>query len=326
MHNIKDLIEKFSGVKVLIVGDVMLDRYWWGNVSRISPEAPVPVVKLERTSAAAGGAANVAANVVGLGAQSFLVGLVGNDSEAGILKEILSKSNIAADYLISTDNRPTAVKTRIIAHSQQVVRVDDENITPITENEADRIFGQMENVFDAADIVIISDYAKGLLVENLLTRLITKCGSEKKKILVDPKGKDYTKYRGATLLTPNQKEAADACGFEDYEENSVERAGKTLLEKFSAESVLITQGEKGMTLFQSDGKTHRFDALARNVYDVTGAGDTVIAALAVAIGAGLDFVEAAEIANIAAGLVVEQVGTTAVTLEMLESALVEKYS
>jgi rfaE bifunctional protein kinase chain/domain len=323
LQNISELIEKFSKVKVLIVGDVMLDRYWWGSVSRISPEAPVPVVKLERTSAAAGGAANVAANVVGLGAETLLVGLIGNDPEAAFLSQILGASGISPDYLITLNNRPTSVKTRIIAHSQQVVRVDDENISPISEGEAARVFGEIEKVFNKADIVIISDYAKGLLTEKLLMRLITKGNSENKKILVDPKGKDYSRYKGATLLTPNQKEATEACGFEDFEENLVEKAGRTLLERISNDSVLITQGEKGMTLFQNDGAIYRFEALARNVYDVTGAGDTVIAALAVAIGAGLDFFEAAEIANIAAGLVVEQIGTTAISMEMLEGALTE---
>ncbi len=323
MQNIKELIEGFSKVKVLIVGDVMLDRYWWGSVSRISPEAPVPVVKLERTSVAAGGAANVAANVVGLGAETFLIGIVGNDAEATILAEILNNSNISAQYLISLENRQTSVKTRIIAHSQQVVRLDQENTTPITEIEAENIFEKIEQTFEEADIVIISDYAKGLLVENLLSRLITKCNSRKKKILVDPKGKDYTKYKGATLLTPNQKEATEACGLEEGELNVVEKAGKTLQKNISTESVLITQGEKGMTLFQNDGETYRFDALARKVYDVTGAGDTVIAALAVAIGAGLNFFEAAKLANIAAGLVVEQIGTTAITKEMLEIGLAE---
>lgn len=301
----------------------MLDRYWWGSVSRISPEAPVPVVKLERTSVAAGGAANVAANVVGLGAETFLIGIVGNDAEATILAEILNNSNISAQYLISLENRQTSVKTRIIAHSQQVVRLDQENTTPITEIEAENIFEKIEQTFEEADIVIISDYAKGLLVENLLSRLITKCNSRKKKILVDPKGKDYTKYKGATLLTPNQKEATEACGLEEGELNVVEKAGKTLQKNISTESVLITQGEKGMTLFQNDGETYRFDALARKVYDVTGAGDTVIAALAVAIGAGLNFFEAAKLANIAAGLVVEQIGTTAITKEMLEIGLAE---
>jgi rfaE bifunctional protein kinase chain/domain len=326
LQNIKELIEKFSSVKVLIVGDVMLDRYWWGSVSRISPEAPVPVVRLERTSTAAGGAANVAANVVGLGAEAFMVGLIGEDVEGKILADKLESSNISPDYLISLKNRRTSVKTRIIAHSQQVVRVDNEHLAPISTAEAEKVFRDIENIFDESDIVIISDYAKGLLVETLLSRLITKCGTEQKKILVDPKGKDYAKYKGATVLTPNQKEATEACGFEDFEENSVEKAGQTLLEKLSTDSILITQGEKGMTLFQNNGEVHRFDALARNVYDVTGAGDTVIATLAVAIGAGLNFVEAAGIANIAAGLVVEQIGTTAVTSEMLESALAEKTS
>lgn len=321
-----ELIERFSKVKVLIVGDVMLDRYWWGSVNRISPEAPVPIVKLEKTSAAAGGAANVAANVVGLGAEAILVGLIGSDAEARNLSDILQNSAISPDYLINFDNRQTSVKTRIIAHSQQVVRVDDENNSPISQNESDNVFEKIGKVFDEADIVIISDYAKGFLTENLLSRLITKGKAENKKILVDPKGKDYSKYKGATLLTPNQKEATEACGFEDFEENLIEKAGKTLLERISTDSVLITQGEKGMTLFQNNGEIDRFDALARNVYDVTGAGDTVIATLAVAIGAGLNFFEAARIANIAAGLVVEQIGTTAINIETLAEALADKNS
>ena len=302
----------------------MLDRYWWGSVNRISPEAPVPVVILEKTSVAAGGAANVAANVVGLGAKTFLVGVVGDDLEAENLAEILKKSNISDEYLIHLENRQTSVKTRIVAHSQQVVRLDQENTTAISELEAEKVFKKIEKIIVKSDIVIISDYAKGFLVEKLLLRLITKCKKEKKKILVDPKGKDYTKYKGATLLTPNKKEATDACGLEEGESDAVEKAGKILLENISTESVLITQGEKGMTLFQNDGSNHRFDALARKVYDVTGAGDTVIATLAVAIGAGLDFFEAAKIANIAAGLVVEQIGTTAITQKMIEDELLER--
>ena len=326
MEEINEIIEKFSKVRVLIVGDVMLDRYWWGTVTRISPEAPVPVVKLERMSVAAGGAANVAANVVGLGAEALMVGLIGKDGEGIVLSEILDAAGISPSYLIPTEVRQTSVKTRIIAHSQQMVRVDNEQVSPISERLAERVFEGIELIIEQADIVIVSDYAKGFLVENLLSRLITKCALDGKKILVDPKGKDYTKYKGATLLTPNQKEATDASGLEDFEENLVEKAGRTLLEKLSTDSVLITQGEKGMTLFLGDGSIHRFEALARNVYDVTGAGDTVIATLAVAIGAGLDYFDAVRIANIAAGLVVEQVGTTAITLEMLETALGERSS
>jgi rfaE bifunctional protein kinase chain/domain len=326
LHNIKELFEKFSKVKVLIVGDVMLDRYWWGSVNRISPEAPVPIVKLDRTSEAAGGAANVAANVVGLGAETILIGLIGKDSEARFLSGILRETGISPEYLVASDDRQTSVKTRIIAYSQQVVRVDNENNSPISEREARRVLKSIENVLDETDIIIISDYAKGLVTEKLLTRLITFCGNKNKKVLVDPKGKDYSKYKGATLLTPNQKEATEACGFEDFEENLVEKAGRTLLDRVSTESILITQGEKGMTLFQKNGEMHRFEALARNVYDVTGAGDTVIATLAVAVGAGLNYFDAVRLANIAAGLVVEQVGTTAVTLETLENALSGKVS
>lgn len=321
MQNIKELFEKFSKVKVLIVGDVMLDQYWWGSVNRISPEAPVPVVRLERTSAAAGGAANVAANVVGLGAETILVGLIGSDPEAEILSSILDKSSISSEYLIQIANRQTSVKTRIIAHSQQVVRVDNEVAAPISQDEVDKVFDKLHKLIETADVVILSDYAKGLLVENLLARLITTCKESSKKILIDPKGKDYTKYKGATLLTPNQKEATEACGLEESEPNLVEKAGKMLLEVIVADSVLITQGEKGMTLFQQGGSSYRFEALARNVYDVTGAGDTVIATLAVAVGAGLNLYEAANLANIAAGVVVEQIGTTAITVEMLEHAL-----
>jgi len=321
LQNIRELIEKFSKVRVLIVGDVMLDRYWWGSVSRISPEAPVPVVKLEKTTVAAGGAANVAANVVGLGAEAFLFGVVGNDPEAQNLAEILVELNISPDYLIPLSNRQTSVKTRIIAHSQQVVRLDRENSTPISQIEIETVFSELEKVFEKADIVIISDYAKGFLVEEFLSRLITKCNDLGKIVLVDPKGKDYSKYKNATFLTPNQKEATDACGLDENSENAVEKAGNQLLETISAESVLITQGERGMTLFEKNGGIYRFEALARNVYDVTGAGDTVIATLAVAIGAGLSYFEAAEISNIAARLVVEQIGTTAISKELLENTL-----
>ena len=183
---------------------------------------------------------------------------------------------------------------------------------------------KLEAILSKVDIVVISDYAKGFLTEDLLSRLITKCIELKIKILVDPKGKDYTKYKGAALLTPNQKEATEACGLEENDESVVDRAGKLLLENIAAESVLITQGEKGMTLFQNGGKINQFNSLARKVYDVTGAGDTVIAMLAVALGAGLNYFDSAQLANIAAGLVVEQIGTTAISLDLFEKVLLEQ--
>lgn len=321
MQNIKELIEKFSKVKILVVGDVMLDRYWWGSVDRISPEAPVPVVKLNKTSITVGGAANVAANIVGLGANALLVGLVGNDQESEILSEILENKRISSRHLIKLENYQTTVKTRIIAHSQQVVRLDQETTNLISEKQSIEIFENLQNLINEAHIIIISDYAKGFLTENLLSRLITYSNGLNKKILIDPKGKDYAKYKGATLLTPNKKEATDACSLDEVENSIIEKAGKILLSNYATEAVLITQGDKGMTLFNKNEDSFHFSALARDVYDVTGAGDTVIATLAVAIGSGTDFVEAAKLANIAAGQVVEQIGTTAITIKMLESAL-----
>ncbi len=323
METTKELIKNFSSVRVLIIGDVMLDRYWWGSVSRISPEAPVPVVKLEKTSVAAGGAANVAANVVGLGAEAVLIGIVGNDAEARDLSDILERSKISSQFLVAIENHRTTVKTRIVAHSQQIVRLDQEKTESISDKEADLVFGKIEETLEGVDIVIISDYAKGFLTENLLARLLAHCIEKNKKVLVDPKGKDYSKYQGATILTPNRKEAIDACKFEDHESDLINKAGKRLLETISIDGVLITHGEKGMTLFEKNGDVSNFDALARNVYDVTGAGDTVIATLAVAIASGLNYREASKLANIAAGLVVEQIGTTAIDVKNLKKSIDE---
>lgn len=298
----------------------MLDRYLWGTVSRISPEAPVPIINIKKTSLVLGGAANVAANIAGLGAKPILAGICGNDEEAKALVELLRKKQIS-NYLIQLDNRQTTIKTRIVAHNQHVARIDQETTEALSELEANSCFDKIVKQLEDVSIVIISDYAKGLLTEQLLARLIKTCSKKNKKILIDPKGKDYTKYRGATVLTPNRREAAEATGFDEDEPDLIEKAGKILLNKIKSEALLITQGEKGMTLLEKTGKNFHLGALARNVYDVTGAGDTVIASFAVAVGAGASFSEAAQIANIAAGLVVEEVGTTAISAALLEKAV-----
>jgi len=316
-----EITENFSKVKVLIVGDIMLDRYWWGSVSRISPEAPVPVVTLNKTSLLPGGAANVAANVAGLGAKPYLVGIIGEDAEARMFSEALREANISSSFLVPLKNRRTTVKTRIVAHNQHVVRIDQENTHALSKEEEQSVFKKIESLIDEVDIVIISDYAKGLISEELAKRLITKTVSQKKKILVDPKGKNYSKYKGATLITPNQKEAVQATNIDEYEEDSIEKSGNMLLDNLSVEALLITRGEKGMTLFQKNKEIANLKALARKVYDVTGAGDTVIASLAVMLASGADFLEAANIANISAGLVVEQIGTTAISVETLRKVL-----
>lgn len=315
------ILENFSKVKVLVVGDVMIDRYWWGSVSRISPEAPVPVVKLDNLSLVAGGAANVAANIAGLGAEALLVGVIGDDNEAQIFPELLNKSNVKADFLIKVPERQTTIKTRVIAHGQQIVRIDQETKKNLTSSAQQKIWETIQNLLGRIDIIVVSDYAKGVLTNKLLKRLITTAKEGNKLILIDPKGKKFSKYRGATLLTPNQREAFEACGLEENVKDSVDKSGNFLRENLSLEAILITQGEKGMRLFQKNMEMTNLNSLARQVYDVTGAGDTVIATLAVAIASGADFYEASKIANIAAGLVVEQVGTTAISFEMLYRSL-----
>ncbi|HSK70146.1 MAG TPA: D-glycero-beta-D-manno-heptose-7-phosphate kinase [Pyrinomonadaceae bacterium] len=323
MSKLLSIINNFPKVKVLIVGDVMLDRYWWGSVRRISPEAPVPVVNLQKTSLAAGGAANVAANVAGLGAEPILVGAIGEDEEAALFSRVLEEANVSGENLVRLKNRSTTIKTRIVAHSQHVVRIDQEHAQNLDFEEENLVWNKIEEVFEKVSVIVLSDYAKGILTENLISRLISKGKENKKLILVDPKGKNYKKYRGATILTPNKKEAAQASGLEENGQDLVEKAGKLLLEENELEALLITQGEEGMTLFQKNQNPLHLTALARKVYDVTGAGDTVIAGLGVAAGAEASLAEAAEIANIAAGLVVEEIGTTVINAKKLKSAIEE---
>jgi D-beta-D-heptose 7-phosphate kinase/D-beta-D-heptose 1-phosphate adenosyltransferase len=314
-------LENFSKVKVLVVGDIMLDQYWWGSVNRISPEAPVPVVHLKQTSLVAGGAANVAVNIGGLKAKPFLVGIIGDDKEAELFPFLLNNSEISADYLIKLPNRQTSVKTRVIAHSQQVVRIDRESKLNLTNSEEDNIWERIKGLIENVDLVVLSDYNKGFLTEKLLKRLITTTTENNKFILVDPKGKNYSKYYGATILTPNLKEIIEACGMDESEPEILERAGRQLLEVLNLKALLITQGEEGMTLLEKNKKSTHLTARARKVYDVTGAGDTVIATLAVAIGAGLNLTDSSNAANIAAGIVVEQVGTSTINFNDLNDSI-----
>ena len=297
------ILEKFSKLNILVIGDVILDRYWWGDVSRISPEAPVPVVRLKNTTLAAGGAANVAANVAGLGATPILVGIVGDDEGAQQFPDVLGGANVSSDHLVRDRHRPTTVKTRIIAHSHHVVRVDQEHADGISVETEDAIVEKLRTEIARADAIAVSDYAKGMLTPRVLRDLFQIAGESGKPVLVDPKGKDYSKYKGAALLTPNRREAAEACNFED-QGDVVDRAGSRLMSDLDLEALLVTEGEEGMTLFRRSQPSIRMAAEAREVYDVTGAGDTVIATLAVAIGSGADVEQAARIANVAAGLVV----------------------
>lgn len=314
---IENILAKFSQVKVLVVGDVMLDRYWWGSMTRISPEAPVPIVNLEKETFVVGGAANVAANIKGLGAIPYLVGVIGDDQNGEVLKETLESVNIRANSLVTISKRPTTVKTRIIAHQQQIGRIDQESSEALSSNDEEIVWQKCLDLIDKVDIVVISDYLKGLLSESFLLRLITTANLSGKRILVDPKGKDYNKYKNATLLTPNRKEA-----FEASQKSDVKAAGETLISNLTLEALLITEGESGMTIFEKNVLPFQLNAMARHVYDVTGAGDTVIASLAVALATGCDLRTSAQIANIAAGCVVEEVGTTSINFERLSRELI----
>ena len=299
----------------------MLDRYWWGDVNRISPEAPVPIIRLSRSSYALGGAANVAANVAGLGATPILIGCVGQDPDSEVVLRLLEEQAISVEHLIKVSDRPTTIKTRIIAHSQQVARVDHEMVGPLSAADETKLMSAIRQQVGDADAVVVSDYAKGVLSEAVVRQTIFVAGERGRPVIVDPKGKNYSKYRGATVLTPNRKEAAEACNIDEDANDVVYVSGKTLLRNLEVEAVLITQGEEGMNLFLNGDDPIPFVAEAHEVFDVTGAGDTVIATLAVSLGAGSDLPAATRLANTAAGFVVGHVGTTPIRISDLHESL-----
>lgn len=315
------LVEALRGQTVVVLGDVMLDRYWWGAVSRLSPEAPVPVVHKQRSSAVPGGAANVAANIASLGGRPLLVGVVGADEAGRELGDELKHRGITTDHLFTDGRRPTTVKTRVVAVSQHVVRVDEEDRSPLDASLAARLAERVATLLDATNVLIVSDYAKGVLVSEMVRRVIGDARTRGRCVIVDPKGPDYAHYRGASLICPNRGEALIAAGVGTDEPDAVARAGARLLDSGVAEAVLVTLGEAGMVLLERGRPLASIPALARAVYDVTGAGDTVVAAVGLALAAGAPLPVAVRLANVAAGLAVEQVGTTAVTAAQLRDAL-----
>ena len=329
MTNISELagiLERVVQTKILVVGDVMLDRYWWGNASRLSPEAPVPVVALKTVSNIPGGAANVAANIAGLGASVVLVGVTGADDAAVSLRESMQKHNISADFLISSETRPTTTKTRVLVHNQQIARIDDETDSPLSEEEEGDTLSRVRDVVAGVDAVVLSDYAKGCLTRSLVASVIAEAKKHGKIVLVDPKSRDLTKYSGASLLTPNLSEALHAAGFDKGGEEMANEAAAKILSQTAVESLLITLGEHGMKLFRTGGEPVHFPSMARQVFDVTGAGDTVVALLAAALGAKATMHAAISFANIGAGIAVEKVGTTIVSIDELRLAIEDHFA
>ena len=303
--------EQFSKTRLLVVGDVMLDRYWFGDTTRISPEAPVPVVQVGRIDERLGGAANVARNVAALGAQTTILGVAGDDESGKRGIELLKSSGV--DSQLEIDIKvPTIVKLRVIARQQQLIRLDFEE-TPSEKALAHKL-ERFEKLVGSADVVILSDYGKGALGQ--VAHMIEQARAQNKVILVDPKGEDFEKYRGATVLTPNRSELRQVVGQWSSEEDLTRRA-QELRRSLNLQALLLTRSEEGMSLFTEQGVSH-VKAQAREVFDVSGAGDTVIATLAVALAAGWPLEKAMALANRAGGIVVGKLGTATVTSEELQ--------
>ena len=298
---------KFDSARLLIVGDVMLDRYWQGSTSRISPEAPVPVVNVSSAEDSPGGAGNVALNVSALGAAATLVGLVGEDEAGEELEAKLTSADIRCDFEKVAD-KPTITKLRVVSRHQQLIRLDFEE--PFDSQSATFLSNRAESLLDNTDVLILSDYAKGALDD--VTDLIAKAKNAGVKVLVDPKGHDYSRYRGATLLTPNLQEFEQIMGPCSSEEELAAK-GTTLIKELGLEALLVTRGEHGMSLIRDNAPELHIPARTRDVFDVTGAGDTVISVLGAALAAGADLPEAVALSNIAAGLAVSRIGTVAVS-------------
>lgn len=301
---------------VLVLGDVMLDEFVWGDVTRISPEAPVPVVDVRRESVHLGGAANVLANLVALGARGSVVGVVGKDVPGERLQTELRELGAHDGCLIVDDTRCSTTKTRIIAHSQLVVRADRESRVPVTSKIEDQIIACLKETLKQADAFVVSDYDKGIVTPRIL-REILPIAYEQAPVLIDPKLRNFNSYRPATLVTPNHFEALRMTDSEDHSDDGSHTAAKVIREKLGCDAVLITRGDRGMMLLEGDGHPVYVETAAREVYDVTGAGDTVIAALACALACGATMVEAAAFANRAAGIVVGKVGTATASAEEL---------
>lgn len=317
-----DLLKRFKEARILVIGDFMLDQFVWGTVKRISPEAPVPVVEVQRESYMPGGALNVANNIRTLGGIVYPCGVVGRDLEGRMLVKTMRREGIETGGVIYDETRRTTLKTRIIAHSQQVVRFDREKAEDLSKEDLADIMRFIRRVIADTDVIIVEDYGKGVIQPALLGELLKLAKKHKTPVIVDPKEKHFSYYKGVTAITPNRKEAYGALeSSPGHDKLPLKEVGKKLLSKLSCEAVLVTLGEDGMALFEKDGSLTHIPTAAREVYDVSGAGDTVIAVFSMALAVGAKMKEAARISNIAAGIVVGKLGTATVTPEEIQRAL-----
>ncbi|NWF50488.1 MAG: D-glycero-beta-D-manno-heptose-7-phosphate kinase [Ignavibacteriaceae bacterium] len=314
---LKELKKNFSNKRIAVIGDMMLDCYVWGNVKRISPEAPVPVVEIENESFRFGGAANVALNILKLGGNPLPVGVIGKDNYGDIFRSLLSETSIPAKGLIVDEERYTTAKTRIIAHSQHVVRIDKENKEYISRKIQNSLFEVLKESIKDLNGIIFQDYNKGVLTPSLIEKAISLANKNKVLVTVDPKFSNFFLYRNVSVFKPNRKEAEDVLGMKIKTDEEITFAGRRILEKLNAKNVLLTLGEGGIAVFEKGKKEKRMPTKARNVADVSGAGDTVISTLTMALAAGADIYEASALANYAAGVVCEEVGIVPIELNKL---------
>ncbi|MFO7784698.1 MAG: D-glycero-beta-D-manno-heptose-7-phosphate kinase [Thermodesulfobacteriota bacterium] len=319
--DLKAWIDRFKKTRILVIGDIILDKYVWGHVSRISPEAPVPVVEVKQETKRLGGAANVLHNIASLGGHALLCGVIGEDHSGREMVERIEGMGLPSDGIVTVTDRPTSVKSRVVAHNQQVVRFDRESRKRIEPEAIHRILDFIKSVHKDIDAIIVADYGKGVISGVMMKGLRTLVWETGTILGVDPKTGNFDSYKGVHVITPNDHEAGAYCGMEIEDEEGLLLAGHRMLEELEARSVLITQGKDGMTLFEQGGEVSHIPTVARKVFDVTGAGDTVISTLCMGLAAGMDLKSASVVSNFAAGIVVGELGTSTVTAKELKQAV-----
>ena len=317
----KDFLQSISGQKVLVLGDIMLDEYLWCDVTRISPEAPVPICKVLKRTQRPGGAANVVYNIAALSGKAYLSGYLGDDESGSSLLSILSRKDVSLESIIHSKDRLTTVKSRIVAQKQQMLRLDDECVGSVPSAMESKLLEKVDEQLAFVSVLVLSDYGKGVLSDAVISTAIQRAKSHGVPVLVDPKGDNYLKYKGATLLTPNFSEFQEAVKERVESEDEIKEKGLELMRSLDLDSLIITRSEKGMSLLQKDGKKLDIPTQAREVSDISGAGDTVVAALSLALASGTSLETAMNFANVAAGIVVGKVGTAVTNLDELKKAL-----
>ena len=312
-----ELTKSFNGKRIAVIGDMMLDGYFWGDVKRISPEAPVPVLEVEDEFFRFGGAANVALNILTLSGIPVPIGVIGDDTYGQIFSSLLRERKIDSEGIIIDSERPTTTKTRVIADSQHVVRIDKESKAYISNKIEEKISIFLANSIDSLDGIILQDYNKGILTPSLIKKIISLANKKNILVTVDPKFDNFFEYKNVTVFKPNRKETETVLGTRIKEDKDISSAGKNLLQKLNSEYVLLTLGEGGIAVFKKDGTERRMPTKARKVADVSGAGDTVISTLTIALGSGANIYEACVLANYAAGIVCGEVGIVPIEKERL---------